>query len=468
MFIGREKELKKLNRMYESEKLEVAIIYGRRRVGKTTLINEFCKGKKTIFFAAQENSAEQNLEVLSNAIIEMNGDSNTASMIYRSFSDAFTKIEEIAKNERVILVIDEYPYLAQVEKGISSLLQNYLDHQFKNTKLFLILCGSSMSFMEHQVLGYQSPLYGRRTAQFKILPFDYFDTGKWFPNYTYEEKAIMYGVTGGIPLYLEQFSTNRTLKENLLECLFDKNAILFEEPSNLLKQELREPATYNAVITAIALGKTKLSEISSTIGVETGLCSKYISNLITLGIVKRETPVTEPNSKRPIYLLEDQFFRFWYTFVPKNMSAILSDRMEKNYENVVKKRLSDYMGLTFEKMCKDFILYYEEDLPIPIGNIGQWWGGNPKTHKQAQIDIVVTSADDDSVVVGSCKFKEGLITESELYLMEDYAQIIGYFKNYFYYFFSKNGFTEPMKKQAQDRNIYLFTLEDIYVRPSLH
>ena len=203
MFIGREEELIKLNKMYQSSKLEVAVIYGRRRVGKTTLINEFCKNKKTIFFAALENSAEQNLESLSNAISYADtGISSNA--IYKSFSDAFDKIKEMASSDRLIFVIDEFPYLAQAEISISSLLQNYLDHQFKNTKLFLILCGSSMSFMENQVLGYQSPLYGRYTAQFKIIPFDYFDTGKWFPKYSYEDKAIMYGITGGIPAYLEQ------------------------------------------------------------------------------------------------------------------------------------------------------------------------------------------------------------------------------------------------------------------------
>lgn len=164
----------------------------------------------------------------------------------------------------------------------------------------LILCGSSISFMENQVLGYQSPLYGRRTAQFKILLFDYLDTGKWFPDHSYEEKVLLYGITGGISMYLEQFSSDLSMKENLLENLFDRNAVLFEEPSNLLKQELREPAAYNAVITATASGKTKLSEIASAVGGETGLCSKYMANLISLGIIKRETPVTDPNSKRQI------------------------------------------------------------------------------------------------------------------------------------------------------------------------
>lgn len=462
MFIGRDQELKKLKRMYQSNKLEVAIIYGRRRVGKTTLINEFCKDKRTIFFAAQENSVEQNLETLSNAISEVISAESAANITYRSFSDAFIKIAEMSKSERIVWVIDEYPYLAQADRGISSLLQNYLDHQFKDTKLFLILCGSSMSFMENQVLGYQSPLYGRRTAQFKILPFDYLDTGKWFPDYSYEEKALMYGITGGIPMYLEQFSSNLTIKENLLENLFDRNAALFEEPSNLLKQELREPAVYNAVITAIASGKTKLSEIASTLNVETGLCSKYIANLITLGIIKRETPVTDPNSKRPIYLIEDQFFRFWYTFVPKNISAIQSGRMEKSYPSMIESRLSDYMGLTFEKMCKDYILYYDNQLPFPIGDIGQWWGGNPKTHKQAQIDIVVISATDDNGIIGSCKFRESLVSEDELQLMEEYADAMGHLGHRYYYLFSKSGFTPSLIKRAVNGELRLITLKDMY------
>lgn len=462
MFIGRQQELKKLGRMYQSDKLEVAIVYGRRRVGKTTLINEFCKDKRTIFFAAQENSARQNLETLSNVISEAMHGESTASVTYRSFSDAFLKIAELSESERLVWVIDEYPYLAQADRGISSLLQNYLDHQFKNTKLFLILCGSSMSFMVNQVLGYQSPLYGRRTAQFKIQPFDYLDTGKWFPAYSCEERALIYGITGGIPMYLEQFSPDLSVKENLLENPFDRNAVLFEEPSNLLKQELREPAAYNAVITAIASGKTKLSEIASTVGVETGLCSKYMANLIMLGIIKRETPVTDPNSKRPIYLIDDQFFRFWYTFVPKNISAIQSGRIEKTYSVAIESRLPDYMGLTFEKMCRDYILYYDELLPFPIGAAGQWWGGNPRTRKQAQIDIVVTSAEDDSGIVGSCKFRESLVGEDELQLMEEYAKAMGHLGQRYYYLFSKSDFSTALKARAEKEGLRLITLKEMY------
>lgn len=461
MFVGREKELNKLGRMYKSSKLEVAVIYGRRRVGKTTLINEFCRDKKAIFFPAIESSSEQNLEALSAAIAYAQNENTSAEFVYKSFADAFSKIAELAKSERLIFVIDEYPYLAKSEKSISSLLQNYIDHMFKNTNLFIILCGSSMSFIEKQVLGYQSPLYGRRTAQFKLEPFDYYDTGKWFPNYTSEQKAIMYAVTGGIPLYLEEFSPNLSIKENLLENLFDKNALLYEEPSNFLKQELREPTMYNAIISAVASGKTKLSEINTTVGLETGLCSKYIANLITLGILKKEVPVTEPKSKRPVYMIDDQFFRFWFTFVPKNTAAILSGRIENTFEAAVEKHIYDYMGIAFEKMCKDFVLFHDESLPFNLANIGQWWGGNPKTKKQAQIDVVVTSVEGESGIVGSCKFCNEKIGTDELELMHEYAEAMGAFKEKYYYFFSKSGFTEAMLQKA-DKNIRLITLDEMY------
>lgn len=461
MFIGRTRELKKLNSMYQSNELEVAIIYGRRRVGKTTLINEFCKDKRTVFFAAMENSAQMNLEALSGAIAAAESDS-AANIIYRSFADALTKIQEMSANERLIFVIDEYPYLAKAEPAVSSLLQNYLDHQFKESRLFLILCGSSMSFMEHQVLGYQSPLYGRRTGQFKILPFDYLDTGRWFPEYTSEEKAIMYGVTGGVPLYLEQFSPQKTIRENLLDAVFNNNAMLFEEPSNLLKQELREPTAYNTIISAIAFGKSKLAEIAGTVGIDSSLCSKYISNLASLGIVKRETPVTEPNTKRPIYELDDLFFRFWYTFVPKNMAAIVSNRMDRIFSSAVESRLADYMGSVFEKMCRDYLLFYDEKLPSNLQNIGQWWGGNPATHKQAQIDIVAISAEDRSAIIGSCKFRNENIPRSELELMKEYALAMGGFEKYYYYLFSKSGFAKALSDEQDGVNLRLITLDDIY------
>ena len=458
-FIGREKELNKLNKMYQSDNLEVAVIYGRRRVGKTTLINRFCEGKRNIFFAAQENNSAHNLMTLSDVILQSEAGGITAGALFTGFEAAFDRIALLSKNERLVFVIDEYPYLAKAYPAISSILQNYIDHQFQNTKLMIILCGSSMSFMEHQVLGYESPLYGRRTAQFKIVPFDYYDTAKWFPSYSDEEKALMYGITGGIPMYLQRFSDKKTIKDNLLDELFDENALLFDEPANLLKQELREPATYNAIIQAIAHGSTKLSEISGKAGIETGTCTKYISNLIELGIVKREVPVTDENSKRPVYLIDDLFFDFWYTFIPHNRSAILSGRIGDFYEEVVGKHLSDYMGKVFEKMCKDYILTYDKELPFPYGRIGQWWGGNPKTRKQAQIDVVVTSADEKSVIVGSCKYMNKKVGLDEYKLMQDYGEILSDYGKKYIYLFSKSGFDDRLKKVS---GLRLISLSDMY------
>lgn len=467
MFVGRKEELARLEKMYAGEKMEMVVVYGRRRVGKTTLISEFCKNKRTVFFSCLQMSAAQNLEALSAAVARAEDGASEAVRTFASFADAFTRMAELAARQRLVVVLDEYPYLAKAEPGISSLLQNFLDHQFKETKLFLILCGSSMSFMEKQVLGYQSPLYGRRTAQFKVEPFDYYETAAWFAGRSREEQAILYGITGGVPLYLEQFSPALSLRENLLENFFSRSAMLFEEPGNLLKQELREPERYNSIITAVAAGSTKLSEIAAAVRLETGVCTKYIDSLIELGILGRETPVTDPRSRRPVYRIEDPFFRFWYTFVPRNMALIQSGRMEKVYDEVVGSRLHDYMGQVFERICRDWVLFHAEDLPFIPAAAGRWWGGDPKTKKQAEIDLVAPSADGTQVIVGSCKFRAAPLGPGDLALMAQYADAMGGgFSRRYYWFFSLGGFTPAFYERmaAEPKTVRLLTLEELYPR----
>lgn len=461
-FYCREDELRKLNKRYADDKFECIVIYGRRRVGKTALINEFCKDKPTIFFSALNTTEKENLNALSKSIMNFERPDMESAPEFSSYDAALDELTALSKENRIVFVIDEYPYLAKAKPSISAMLQHIIDHKWTETRMYLILCGSSMSFMENQVLGNESPLYGRRTGQFKIEPLDYRETAVFHPYLSSEDNALIYGITGGVPHYINKLDVRSSIDEALLENLFDRSSYLYEEPGNLLKQELREPAIYNAIIKAIADGSAKMNDIKMKVGEESSVISKYLKTLIDLGIVKKETPVTEKPGKKTIYLLADNFFRFWYRFVPVNMSAIDSGRISKLYPHAVKQHLSDYMGLTFEKMCQDYLLYYSDNLPIELCNIGQWWGTDPKKKKQVQIDIVGTPVQGNDYIIGSCKYRNEKIGVDELNLIKDYASILGKGNNYHYYIFSKGGFTDGLL-QAQDRGeVHLITLEDLY------
>ena len=313
-FIGREYELKELNEEYNKGNFALSVIYGRRRVGKTYLIKEFLKDKKGYYFVALESNALINLSLLSMAVYKACGNLKGLPD-FLDFESAFRYLFEYAKENRIVFVIDEYPYLAQTTEYISSLLQKLIDEYRDNSKLFLILCGSSMSFMENQVLAYKSPLYGRRTSQLKINPFNYLDAAKFVENYSYKEKAIVYGLTGGIAEYLTFFDDNVELKTNIINNFLKTSGRLFEEPTNLLKQELRQPKTYNDILFAIAGGASKLNEIATKLNMQTGGLTHYINSLVELGIVAKKTPVLDRKNKRPIYVIKDTMFRFWYYFV---------------------------------------------------------------------------------------------------------------------------------------------------------
>lgn len=461
-FYCREEELRKLNKRYTNEKFECIIIYGRRRVGKTALINEFCKDKPTIFFSALNTTGKENLEALSKAIMSFERPEQETTAEFKSYDSALDEITALSKEKRLVFVIDEYPYLAKAKSAISAMLQHIIDHKWTESKLFLILCGSSMSFMENQVLGKESPLYGRRTGQFKIEPLDYKETAVFHPNLSNEENSLIYGITGGVPHYINKLDVKDTVDEALLENFFDRSSYLYEEPENLLKQELREPAIYNAIIKAIAEGASRMNDIKTKVGEDSSIVSKYLKTLIDLGIVKKETPVTEKLGKKTIYLLADNFFRFWYRFVPSNMSAIDSGRIAKIYPYAIKRYFSDYMGLIFEKMCQDYLLYYANELPIELNEIGQWWGNDPKKKKQIQIDIVGTPVEGKDYIIGSCKYRNEKIGIDELDLIKEYASVFGSGNHYHYYIFSKGGFTEGLLEAQKRGEVKLVTLEEIY------
>lgn len=462
MFHCREKELCDLDKRYNKCDFECVVVYGRRRVGKTALINEFCKGKPTVFFSALNASPQENLEALSKAIYEKDHPDAETAPVYPSFDAAFSEITRMAENERLVFVIDEYPYLAKADKSVSSRLQHIIDHTWKNGKLFLILCGSSMSFMEYQVLGYESPLYGRRTGQYKLQALTYKEITEFNPNLTDEQQAFVYGITGGIPHYINKLSVSNDVDEALKENLFNTSSYLFEEPGNLLKQELREPAIYNSVITAVAGGASHSNEIATKVGIESTICAKYLKVLLELGILIKDTPITEKPGKKTIYAIGDNFFRFWYRFVPQNMSTISAGKIDRIYDSVISKYYPDYMGLIFEQMCREYLFLYAENVPVVLSDIGQWWGTDPKAKKEIQIDIVGTPAEGNEYVIGSCKYRSTPIGVDELELLRHYADVFGKGDKYHFYIFSKSGFTNGLKDAASRGEVTLVSLSDMY------
>ena len=461
MFVGRHDELKKLNEMYVSDKFECAIIYGRRRVGKTTLIKEFLKGKKAIYFVAREADGAINLTGFSNDVYSVTAKELAGNAFFADWERAFDYIHSVSKDSRLVLVIDEYPYLAWGYNSISSILQAHIDSALRTGKLFLILCGSSMSFMENQVLSYKSPLFGRRTAQFKILPFRFFEALPFFKEFNKTDKAILYGITGGIPEYLSKIVNKKSLRDNIIDLFLTASGYFFEEPANLLKQELREPAIYNGIIEAIARGATRLNEIASKCRMESNKCAKYLSSLLMLGIIKKEMPVTETSSKKSIYLLDDMMFRFWYRFVFPNMSGIVSSLGRNIFDNEVAENISAFMGLIFEDICKQFLIEEakKDILPFPPGKIGKWWGNNIKAKRQEEIDILAYHR--DSVIFCECKWTNSKVDTDVLNDLVFKSDLLN-FKKKWYYLFAKAGFTDKLTAEAKKRsNIRLIRFEEM-------
>ena len=461
MFIGREFEIRELNRLYDTDTFQFAVMYGRRRVGKTTIINEFIRDKDVIYFTGVESNEKQNLANFSRSIIAYET-GHESELIYPSFQSAFEQVFRLAEQKRIILVIDEYPYVARSSGSLASTLQMLIDRNRETSKLFIILCGSSMSYMEDEVLSYKAPLYGRKTAQFKIQPFDFEESCEYLSGFSDNDKALIYGILGGTPQYLSYADPASDIEDNIRNLYLKPTSPMFDEPGSLIKLEMKDPTAYTAIISAVADGYTKLGDIASRAGISTALCANNIKQLISLGIIRKELPIGEQKTKKTIYSLEDNMFKFWYRFIPENISAINLRAADTVYTNRVAPFLSEYMGYIFEDIAKQYLwkLLIRDECPVRFTTLGRWWGADPRRKTETEIDIMGIESR-ERALFGECKWTNKPVDKAVLDLLLDKGEMFAYPDKY-YYLFSKSGFTEGCIEAAADNSrIRLVSYEDI-------
>ena len=407
-----------------------------------------------------ESNAKLNLENFSKSILEFNTGIR-ADTSFSNFQAALEYVFQLAENDRIILAIDEYPYVARSSKSLASTLQLLIDKYKDTSKLMLILCGSSMSYIEDNVLSYKAPLYGRRTAQIKLLPFDFEETCRYLADMSGEDKALMYGAVGGTPQYLLQVSDKLSVEENIKNTYLNPISFLYEEPTNLLKQEVREPAIYTAIITAIATGASRMADISTKVGEDTSVCTTYIKNLISLGIVQKETPYGEKASRKTIYSIADNMFRFWYRFVLENNSIIARGADDLAYKRI-EPYFTDYMGKVFEDISAQYLwkLLVSGKSPIEFTSLGRWWGNDSRTKSQTEIDIM-GEHDKNSALFAECKWTNEKVDLGVLETLVQRSELFAY-KNVHLFLFAKSGFTKGcIDKAAELGNVTLVTYADI-------
>ncbi len=479
MFIGREAELKFLEDKYSESKGQLIVLYGRRRVGKTETLKEFCKGKPHFFYSCTQSTDRVQLSKFSKQLLKEGIPAGKYISEFEDWETAFSSFLDLPYGEaKRLVVIDEFPYMCKGNPSIPSIIQNLWDNSLKDSNVMIVLCGSAMSFIEKELLAEKNPLYGRATGIYKMNEMSFYDAAKFFPDYSARDKVISYAVLGGIPHYLSQWNPDLSVDENIKKNILTKGCVLYSEVEFLLHQELRETPVYNAVIEAVALGNTRLNEISQKSLInDTSKTSVYLKNLIELGIVEKEFSVDDKtrekaNSYRGRYHLADNFFRFWYTFGFANISALEDGDVDGVYEYIVKPALHEFASFPFEEVCKAFVKELQKDnkLPFRYAKMGRWMGKTTVRSSTAptgvftsetEIDILAISKDEKEYLVGECKFKgrpfsfsEYLDTAAKLAPLKEKAKFT-------YALFSESGFDEGLQEKAEKGEVLLFPLETI-------
>lgn len=456
-FINREYELEYLRRSYREEKSQFIVLYGKRRVGKTSLVKEFSREVPHVYFLADKATEKDQLQALSERVGLLFKDEFLESRGFGTWYDFFRYLKG---KGRVVVVIDEFPFLIEANRAIPSIFQKGWDEELKDSGVYLVLLGSSIGMMESEVLDYRSPLFGRRTGQMLVTPMDYWHARKFFPGVAADQFMYSYAMLGGTPAYLLQFDPNADLWDNVRNRMLVPEAYLFSEPEFILREELREPRNYFAILRAISMGKARAGEIINETGFEKNVMSKYLSVLTDLRIIRREVPVTEKSfekSKKGLYLMDDNFFRFWFSFVFPNKSFIEERELDYLVEQKIKPRLDIFTSLAFEDICRSYVKkgFLEE---LRFQQVGRWWS------KDAEVDLVGLNEEENEILLGEVKWSVNRVGTDILAELRRKARLVEWGRpgrRERFVLFSRSGFTDELVRVAGDEGVLLRSLEEI-------
>ncbi len=451
-FIGREKELDALEREYSKKGFGMFVLYGRRRVGKSTLLRRFSEGKRTVTMTGAKNDPKRNLALLRSTVPD-----DYRISTEQSPEDVLDSWAAMSKDGRLVVVLDEYPYLANSLPWFSSVLQNRIDDAFSGCDIFLILCGSSIGAMEDGVLGYESPLYGRRTAQLMMLPLTYLESRPFLKGFSDAECLRIYGMVGGIPAYLKKFDPAVGLDRCIVDGFLTDTAFFRMEPDYILREELREPSTFSPLIAALASGKFRLNEIADEAGIDTSLATAKLKELMRLRIVEKVVPFKEKSKKKTGYVLSDNMFRFCYRFIEGSYVPLDASEEESSLRRIGS-GMQTYMGYVFEAACRTYVRRN-----MGYNTVGVWWGSDPTAKTTAEIDVVAYDYDDPdgAVLFGECKCGSSPVTVEVLDDLVRSSKLVDCGERR-YALFSTGGFSDAVVSAAKENGIALVGLEELY------
>ena len=465
-FLGREKEILVLEKEYARDGGFV-VIYGRRRIGKTTLIKQFIKSKTAFYFLATKEVESQSMKRFAGVIARTTGNSVLQKAAFSDWLDLFQAVADYKPNEKKVLVIDECPYLLKVNDSFPSILQNAWDEILKDSNVMLILCGSLISMMKKHALSYESPLYGRRTAQMRIAPLP-FTTVYENQKLSFEEAAEQYSITGGVPKYMEFFSDGQPLYEQIKENVLSKNGFLYEEPNFLLTDEVQVPTNYFSIIKVIADGNHKLGMIAGILGLETSALTPYLKTLSELGFIEKQVPVTEKNAEKTrkgLYFISDNFLRFWFRYVYPYKGELELDNTQISLDELDKDFKEKFVTFAYEDICKEIFARLCSDKAIDFtpSKIGSYWLNDKSGN--TQIDVMAVDTVNKRLFAGECKYHNQPVN-ADMYFelvkkVDNSSEIKSAFKGYtvIYGVFSKSGFTSRMT-DISNSNPNLFLINE--------